>query len=52
MIRYTKPIRIINQYLIQLLDYDAARTKARKLTEKPSNDASALPRVSVSKISK
>ncbi|TIB61684.1 hypothetical protein E3P78_02629 [Wallemia ichthyophaga] len=28
----------------KLLDYDAARTKVRKLTEKPSNDASALPR--------
>ena len=27
----------------QLLDYDAARTKARKLIEKPSDDASKLP---------
>lgn len=29
--------------LRQLLDYDAARTKARKLTEKPSDDSSKLP---------
>lgn len=27
----------------QLLDYDAARTKARKLVEKPSDDSSKLP---------
>jgi len=27
----------------KLLDYDAARTKARKLTEKPSDDAGKLP---------
>lgn len=30
----------------QLLDYDAARSKARKLTDKPSDDSTKLPRVS------
>jgi hypothetical protein len=29
----------------KLLDYDAARTKARKLAEKPSDDPSKLPKV-------
>lgn len=28
---------------LQLLDYDAARSKARKLSEKPSSDATKLP---------
>lgn len=30
---------------VQLLDYDAARFKARKLSDKPSDDTSKLPRV-------
>lgn len=30
--------------LIQLLDYDAARSRHKKLTEKPSDDPSKLPR--------
>lgn len=30
----------------QLLDYDSARAKMKKLVEKPSDDASRLPRVS------
>lgn len=29
----------------QLLDYDAARSKLRKLIEKPSEDPARLPRV-------
>lgn len=29
----------------QLLDYDAARSKARKLSDKPANDPSKLPLV-------
>ena len=29
----------------QLLDYDAARSKVRKLVDKPSEDATKLPKV-------
>jgi hypothetical protein len=29
--------------LLQLLDYDSARTKARKLIDKPSDDSGKLP---------
>ena len=33
---------------MQLLDYDAARSKVRKLTEKPSEDTNKLPKVCAS----
>jgi len=34
----------ISKHHKKLLDYDAARSKVRKLTEKPSNDPNALPK--------
>lgn len=34
---------LIHILLLQLLDYDSARTKARKLVDKPSDDSGKLP---------
>ena len=35
----------INKRNKKLLDYDAARSKVRKLTDKPSDDPTKLPKV-------
>lgn len=46
---YINSNELIRIYVyLQLLDYDAARSKARKLTDKPSDDSTKLPRVSFS----
>ena len=41
---------VINEHISKrnkkLLDYDAARSKVRKLTDKPSDDPTKLPKVS------
>ena len=49
--RHSASSHVINEWLltidVQMLDYDSARAKVKKLIEKPADDTTKLPRVSL-----